>query len=185
MNAHWSTARKVLEALAFMVKTYDPDGIDMVFSKSPQEVKRSKKTEALLKVFDRVVFHGTSNMSDTLSRILEEYKLQMANQHRDMSLIELIRGRRPLRRLSLYVLTDGIWQPRCEVDSVIASMVDNLKANNRLSKQVGIQFIHFGNNEEAKRRLTRLDSGLNLGLYVLISSVSGASSHLGQLLIFE
>ena len=165
MGAHRSEARKVLEAMASMVKRYDPDGVDMLFTKSSREVRQTEKTESLLKAFDKESFTGKSDMRVKLGGILEDYKRKMTGQQRSTSLLRIFRPPEPQRRLSLYVLTDGIWQPECDVVTTITSTVTSLKTHNLLDKQIGIQFIRFGDeNEKAKRLLAHLDAGLDLGL---------------------
>ena len=69
------------------------------------------------------------------------------------------------RKLSLYVLTDGVWETRADLQQVIRTLVDNLIQHNHTNKQIGIQFIRFGNDDRGIKRLERLDSGLNVQMY--------------------
>ena len=161
MLKYKTEVKEVLEATAWLVKSYDPDGVDLIFTKGDRHVKGVHDVKKVLKTFDKVDFTGTTNMQMRLGDRLSEYK-EKIKKTRSGSLSTLIPGlrRRELRRLSLYVLTDGIWQPGCDVETPITSMVNKLKEHDLLDKQVGIQFIRFGHDEAAIRHLDYLDREL-------------------------
>ena len=48
-------------------------------------------------------------------------------------------------------------------------LVKSLEQNSTEREQFGIQFIRFGNDPEGKSRLDKLDSGLGLSMYALVS----------------
>lgn len=166
MLAHRKEARNILEALGYVAKKYDPDGVDMAFTQSSEVVKRSKTTEKLLKAFDKAQFTGKSDMRVRLADIFEEYKRRSSSQQQKISVKNVFRRQETQRRLSVYILTNGIWQPGCDVETPIRSMVNYLQGHDKLDKQVGIQFIQFGDDQDVKERFKRLDTGLNVGMQV-------------------
>lgn len=166
MLAHKKEARDILEALGCVTKEYDPDGVDMAFTQSSDMIKQSKKTATLLKVFDKTPFMGKSDIRVKLADIFEDYKRSLDSQQQSTSFKNIFRRQQKRRRLSVYILTDGIWQPGCDVVTPISSMVTYLKSHDLLDKQVGIQFIRFGDAEGVKERFNRLDTGLNFDMQV-------------------
>ncbi|KAL8718572.1 MAG: hypothetical protein Q9225_004302 [Loekoesia sp. 1 TL-2023] len=67
----------------------------------------------------------------------------------------------PQRPLSLYVLTNGKWQP-ADVGGFIKDMIQSMKAKGCPKEHVGIQFIRFGEDQASIDKLDELDHGLGL-----------------------
>ncbi len=167
MNHHRSDARKVLEAMAYAVKRYDDNGIDMRCTQGDRKVSSTERTKRLVNVFDELDFMGIIDMEISLDRILQDYKDQFPGPRSSSALFRKIMStlRGPPKPLSLYILTDGNWQQGCNVEAVIRSMVEFLVSRD-LRKQVAIQFIRFGDtNQQAIDSLNYLDDGLDLKLY--------------------
>jgi len=76
------------------------------------------------------------------------------------------KSRRKVRNLMIIIFTDGKWEGmknKHEIENSIAGFVGKLKnAQNGylLSRQVSFQFIQFGDDEDARHRLQRLDDDL-------------------------
>ena len=138
----------------------------MYFTKSVQKTKSGKKTKALLRALENVVFEGRPNMQVKLGQIPDEYKREVGTQGGSRwSLFHKPRPQEVQRPLSVYVLTDGVWQPRCGVKATIRNIVEDLQHHKHLNRKVEIQLIRFGNNEEGMERLAELDSKLHLSLF--------------------
>ena len=165
MATHVAEIKRLTVLLAYMVKNSNPDGVDMYFTKSTLKIKSEKKTKNLSRAFTNVIFEGSSNMEWKLGQILDEYKSKLGTQSRAKWFLLHKPQLQAVRPLSIYVLTDGVWQPKCDVRVTIANFVESLQQHKLLNKQVGIQFIRFGNNQEGGERLAELDSKLNLSLY--------------------
>jgi hypothetical protein len=160
MKPHWDDVRNTLNALAYLVKGADLDGMDLYFANSGYEA-HSKDCKGLMKVFNTVNPEGRCVMKVALGKILEGYKPERM----------VVQTRRPFSRnkkqkwgLSVYVLTDGVWDDGvdelCGVHEPIATLVRKLRKNGMMGNNVGIQFIRFGNDATGKRRLSSLDNGL-------------------------
>lgn len=158
MEKYWSDVRALLDLLAYIVKTYDPNGIDLHFTSSAQKYVGVKSTTDLLEIFDRYSNRprGSWDMSDRLSSIVSEYQKDLATINTSKTFVPKLLQQK-VRPLSLYVLTDAVWQPACDVSPVIESLVSTLKKYDRHKQQVGIQFIRFGSRPEGIKRLEDLD----------------------------
>jgi len=158
MKDHWPKVKELVGLLGYMVKDLDPDGIEMYYTMSTDKCLRSKETTKLISSIDRTTPKGISDISIRLDTILGKYKAKLQHAYRGG---RWTKPRSDVRPLSLYVLTDGVWQPDCDVENTITDMVTTLlDLKIKSKKQIGIQFIRFGNDEDCKLRLEYLDSGL-------------------------
>ena len=171
MATYRSEVEGVLEVLGYMVTKLDPDGVDMFFTTSNISIKRCKDPQSLLRKLKAASFNGNSNMELRLGRLLHDYEMRLDNQKNSIRKISnVFRSLDLHRRRNIYVLTDGLWQPGCNVVAVIGSMVDKLEQQHIAHKhQIGIQFIRFGDNQDAKVLLRHLDDELDLGLCVSLN----------------
>lgn len=64
--------------------------------------------------------------------------------------------------VTLYILTDGVWEARSNLDGFVGDVVRFMDQNSMLRKHIGIQFIQFGRNPLGTARLAHLDNGLGL-----------------------
>ena len=167
MIKHRDEVKKALHLLWEMTARHDPDGPDLYITAETRKLK-PKTFQRMLQEVDRRPLQGPCDMRFHLAHITEEYENHLGKRN----LIAKLRhpkstpSRGP-RKLSLYVLTNGVWQGRTDLSMVIKQLVDHLISHNLRNKQVGIQFIQFGNDETGTNRLRKLDKGLNLELYVL------------------
>lgn len=88
-----------------------------------------------------------TNISIRLGLVLETYRQKLLS--RNYPLLE--------RPMNIYILTDGIWADGGDAETPITQMVEDLKRLGFRRRQVGIQFISFGNDSNALRRLELLD----------------------------
>lgn len=156
MSSHWDKMTTLFEALAYLVKQSDTDGIDLHFTVSSEQVSRSKSTGKLVEKIKRHKREGVTDMTWNLDRILENYREQF---HRKKPFFN---SNHKVRPLTLYVLTDGIWEAECDPSPVIKRMVKRLEELQCAESQVGIQFISFGEDPLGLNRLQRLDDDLEL-----------------------
>lgn len=166
MRDHWKEVQELFGVLAYMVKDSDPDGIELYFTISLDKHQEKHSTK-LLEVIRKKKPKGSSDMKIRLGGILQEYQSKLRGQSTQTTIWKpLSRGPKPVRRLNVYVFTDGVWQPECDTEETIKFLVQTLVKLQVVREQVGIQFIRFGDNPEGIRRLNRLDSGLNLPMCV-------------------
>ena len=163
MIPYWNDMISVFGILAYIVKTADPDGIDLFFTMSADKC-HSKDSTTLVKTVRRRQPQGSSNISFRLDSILGKYKSDLRDQYGLRKSRSLWAPKNDVRPLNLYIFTDGAWQPRCDASSAIKNLVDLLVELKLESKQVGIQFISFGENQANLQRLEHLDDELRLPL---------------------
>lgn len=147
MRPHKADVADMVGLLAWILKDFDPDGIELRLAVADQGFN-SKNSSSLVDSLTRSTFQATCNMAHCLGRIFEEYK-ERIRQHAPGF---------PARPMNIYVLTNGIWQHRCEVEEQITDFVRFLIANRANRRQVGIQFVRFGEDEVGKARLRALDT---------------------------
>ena len=159
MKPYWSNARELLWLLFYLVKRADPNGVDLHFTSPAKHYYRIKTTTDALEIFDQNIPRSQSlcDMSFDLSSIVTEYQRNLAKIHARRSIFDRIRCKETYP-LSLYVFTDAVWQPRCDVAPVIRSLVNTLNQQNLLKQQAGIQFLRFGDSHECEKWLQDLDN---------------------------
>lgn len=155
MEPHWEWLIKVVEALTYILKEVDPNGLDLSFTVCSEKLT-TKRTTSLVELVESrsKLLKGSTDMKLRLSGILDTYQTELEKPKTFF--------RNSVLPMNLYVLTDGIWEPNCDAAGPITNLVNKLNKLHKGRVQVGIQFISFGNNAEAIHRLNILDSGLGL-----------------------
>ena len=154
MKAHEADVKRTLDILAYLVKDSDPDGLELFFTCSKQKFKE-KNPSKLVAGFAKNTPRGLTDIRIRLSSIIDDYIKGFDRKWYKKVF-------KPIRSLNIYVLTDGIWQPNTDLRPPIRRLIDKLEKNGQY--QVGIQFISFGNNSEALKRLDDLDDNLGLSM---------------------
>ena len=159
MKAHQEDVRSVVEVLAYILKRFDPDGIT-VYSTSESARIVTKKTKDILKFMNSTRTVERSNMEHSLGNIISDYLHSFDRLKLKVFSRWAVRKSFP-QALSIYVFTDGMWQPKNDPYDPIASLSRRLQSENLPRSQVGIQFIRFGQSIEGIKRLQKLDSSLS------------------------
>lgn len=159
MKACWEEVIMLVGVLAYMVKPFDSNGLEMHYAISSSKSITSKNSSPLVASLKNAKPKGMSDISIPLNSILEQYKSKIHENYGAGSRVTA-KSRNDVRPLTLYVLTDGVWQPKCDAETPIKNLVRKLielKAEVP-QKQVGVQFIYFGNNAIGKARVKKLDN---------------------------
>ncbi|KAF2103948.1 kinase-like protein [Rhizodiscina lignyota] len=156
MKPHWPNVKTLFGPLAYLIKQerLDEDGLDLRFTINTKSLSGQKKTTPLINLVSNTVPSKVeSDLPKQLDKLLSEYKRKLNR----FGLAKTLLG--PTRGLQIYVFTDGVWQAESydAAEKSIRSLIQALDENNQPQKNVGIQFIRFGNDKEGKRRLERLD----------------------------
>lgn len=168
MWEHQIQVKEVVELLGYMVSPCDPDGMELHVTWNGGQTRnwKSSNVTKFLEQLDKIHLLDRPyqpNFALPFGEIIENYQMRLSKKHfREKFGITA----RPPRKLSLYVITDGVWQPDCEksVETTIGSLVGLLNERHLTNAQVVIQFIQVGDYADGKRRLKKLDSGLGLKL---------------------
>ncbi|KAF2813081.1 uncharacterized protein BDZ99DRAFT_473802 [Mytilinidion resinicola] len=171
MKPYWPKLKRVFEALAWLVKRVDPDGLDLYFTSSPEKF-HNKNTTPLASLVERreATLGGRCNIKNSLGNITQGYraKIQSLDANRPRSRLSFLGATQKLHPISIYILTDGVWQdkpePICGVDEPIRILVNELSNRGLLDGQAGIQFVRFGHDDIGMKRLRMIDNHKELKL---------------------
>ena len=160
---------KVVELLAYMLKSLDEDGLDIYFTQSPTKINSSKSTNLVRSIY-QVPFQGATDMAGRLQQIMHGHiKMLGILTYVQKPFYRRQPAATPQKPWSIYILTDAKWQPT-DVGGFIKKLVDTMREKNCSKEHVAIQFIRFGNDRASINKLNELDSGLGLkagGMYVV------------------
>ena len=153
----------MVRVLAYMVKEYDKDKMDMFTTVSRRHC-RSKNSTQFREELDLITPTGTTDINYSLGRILQDYegKLRRAGLYRQNPPF----WSHKVKPMNLYVLTDAIWEQHSDAKQPIESLVETMKELRYPQNHVGIQFVRFGDNPECIKKLRELDDAKDLAMYV-------------------
>lgn len=124
---------RTFEALAYLVKSVDPKGIELVSTPSPHFNKSGKKkiSGLVMKLENQGPSHraGTCNMESSLSPVFDEVKARLVSRGSFLS-----GSRRPVRGANVYIFTDAIWEGG---DEVICGVQSSVEISTKLMKDNG------------------------------------------------
>ena len=157
----------VLEVLSYITSPSDPNGLDLWFTTMAKRQKPKTNAE-MLSIFRKVMPEDYSDMKLRFGNIISDYYKSFGKTHRLRSLVDRSQPLKGPRKLSLYVLTDGVWQGKTDLKPIITDLVGEIQKHELVHNQVGIQFIRFGNDTREQGRLEELDQNFKeeVGLYV-------------------
>ncbi|KAL8851616.1 MAG: hypothetical protein Q9221_003453 [Calogaya cf. arnoldii] len=166
MGPHRKQVEEVVELLSTLTQPYDPDGLDLYFSTESGKLRPETPRKCLKYLRERPA-HGLPDFRQRFAKIINDYQSRFGKSNT----LKWDKWKHPKstpskgpRPLSLYVLTDGVWDPKCTLITEVKNLVALLQEYKYPNKYVGIQFIRFGNDPKGKERLKTLDSGLGLEL---------------------
>jgi hypothetical protein len=175
MIQYWTEVEELLHSLAYAVKKFSSNGLELRYTHAGEKVHSSHTTELVHSVQKHKPVSATghvvryTDIETSLGKFLDDYRDR----------IETYASRRlsrhihhNVKRVNVYVLTDGRWQPESDlsIGESFRRLVSTLQNHKRNPKQIGVQFIQFGNDSDARKRLERLDSGLGLGAYDIVDT---------------
>jgi hypothetical protein len=145
MRPRWSDVGNVFAKLSYLAKTVDDDGkIELRFTSTPGQVETSKSSSKLSRMVQdrRNGLSIRTNPMPALLSILQDCQDAMKNA----KLLSLL-GRRPkFQPVTIYIMTDGVWQDKTDLKEFFANVVSFLVRESKPSRYFGFQFIHFGDD---------------------------------------
>lgn len=160
MDQHWGIVQNVFETLSYIVKEVDPNGFDLWFTGPGKPLKNQKRTTEALQTMEFRKRQGTTDINNKLEKIFEDY-IDALKKPKTGIRATFAKAVKPL---SLYVLTDGVWEKDCNPRHLVETFVKQLEDLGKVKGKVGIQFISFGEDIIGLDRMELLDSGLNVKL---------------------
>lgn len=170
---HWGNVCKTFEALSYMTKAADPNGIELVLTSNPTEPEteaqgRTQKLVRFLNAQNTRDRPGSCNMEDSLSTVFERIKAGLgggaATSSSRKSLTFSLRRSTQARGVNVYIFTDGVWEggdeTKCGVEGPITTLIKQMKSAGKDRTYVALQFIQFGDDRLGEERLDCLDNEL-------------------------
>ncbi|KAI1623066.1 hypothetical protein EDD37DRAFT_651254 [Exophiala viscosa] len=169
MRKYWRGKDSVIDlakALAYIVKASDKDGMDLYFTCTEGKHNVANATTMESRLASKLVNSvAKSNMADMLGRITEEYEERLRRERSTPGKRKSFFGKSDtLKPLNIYVFTDAVWQPHCNVGEVITALTTTMKDLKYPRRQVGIQFIQFGNDPAYTEKLKNLDDAVGFDI---------------------
>jgi hypothetical protein len=162
MEVHWAHAKFLLETLVMKAYGLDKNGMDLSFTYGEVILEGSKDEAKFRKKMEEREAQPMAGWHTDMSRSLEDilFAKYLAECRREPA------GK--VKKLTLIVLTDGIWQgmrDREGVDRVIMDFANEMEkisgfALRKSERRVSIEFVQFGYDVDATARLRRLDDDL-------------------------
>ncbi|KAK3667545.1 hypothetical protein LTR22_001723 [Elasticomyces elasticus] len=174
----------LFELLAYIVEDDDPDGIEVLCANSGASLKASDSSK-LAKHVDNIQWNGRTRIEKKLEHILGSYEEKLRdNEKKRRDYEEKRRDYEEKRQkheesvrayklnfreraphpvdlttpLTVYILTDGVWEGGGEPEVPIMAMVQTLVELGLPREQVGVQFIVFGENAAGKEHVKNVDN---------------------------
>lgn len=157
MSNHWTQVTSTIQALAYLVKDMDPDGMELQFSSSPRTL-RSRHSTPLVKALHRYQKSGQfveqTGLVPSITKILEK-RVSSHERHGQSSRGVVESQTRPT---SIFVFTDGTWDSKKGELDRLQSVARSLEGlNPQVVNQVSIQFIRFGKQNDCGGIKTVMD----------------------------
>ncbi len=154
MYRSWYVATFVLVTLAWKLSGLDDDGLDVVFTVGTESNIKDAKGGHVLERFENAMKAACpeqgskTDMKHTLGQAFDEY-IQTPQKKR--------------KRMTLIVLTDGIWEDSVKENGVEMKIAEFLSRQRTVDpgfedRRFSIQFIRFGDHPRARARLEALDN---------------------------
>ncbi|KAK6836917.1 serine/threonine protein kinase [Apiospora arundinis] len=155
MQRHKNLLLQTSRALIAMASEVDPDRVEMVFTSNLAKI-----------ITDRhpLIGGGPNHMVSKIRRHFGKSNLvNSTNMESKMGQI-LSRLWYSTKPTSIYIMTDGVWQPSTSpgggVEDPIRNLVRRLFQNSRNREFITLQFIQFGHDPTGTERLRYLDDDL-------------------------
>ena len=163
MRQYKRDVKRLTSLLAYILKNTDESGLDIYFTQSLRDVVNSRKSSNIANSILEEHFEGTSDMRGSLKRVLQPHIERFGTM---ISRKSKVFGRQlppqPQPPLSIYILTDALWQPNNDAGEFIKYMVKSMITKGCPKEHVGISFIRFGEGAASIAKLDELDHGLGL-----------------------
>jgi hypothetical protein len=143
MKQYWDSVLEVFEALSYLVTDLDPNGFELWFTGSDNPLRNCGKTTAPLQTVQYSKQEGTANIDLKLDIIVREHLEALKKLSSKLLLFD--RTAKPVKPLSLYILTDKVWWEDsriCFLEYCVRQLSQLVKPD-MVNHQIGIQFIFF------------------------------------------
>lgn len=165
-GARISEVRECLKSFVEIACEVDSDGIDICFLNQTDLEENITDPNMIDTVMDKVKWDGPTPIGNRLKTFLNQY----------YGLLEQNPQTKPV---SIVIITDGCPTDKQLLEQTIIDCSRRMQ-NRGTPQHIGIQFFQVGNDESAKRFLTKLDDDLEHKYHIndIVDCVHSGSSHL-------
>jgi hypothetical protein len=161
MYEHWDEATYLLETLVLKAHGQDPDGPDLTFVNDKMTLSKEKDWMA----FRRAMQKARPNKDDLVHTNIRTGLEPIFHDY--LNTVKRAADKPKVNALTVIVLTDGLWDGMTDKNEIVPKIIvqfykelDKKMDGMRKDRQVSIQFIQLGDDEEARERLRRLDDDM-------------------------
>ncbi|KAK8859097.1 serine threonine kinase [Apiospora arundinis] len=158
MRRHKDYLCHTSRALIAIASKVDPNRVEMVFTSNLSRFMKGRH-----RIFGFLSGAGQNHMVDKIRSHFEKPSTVSTNMESKIGQI-LTHVERTKKRTSIYIMTDGVWQPSASpgggVEEPIRTLVRRMFKDSRNREFVTLQFIQFGNDLIGTERLRYLDDDL-------------------------
>ncbi|KAK5658133.1 hypothetical protein OQA88_2105 [Cercophora sp. LCS_1] len=147
-------------ALACIAKKLDPNQIELVFASRPQKVHKSRRTKRLRDLVAKCQYKLEGHlMEDRIGELIDNVIIP----HLPFRLFGFNVNIFARKKLSVYIFTDGNWGDEaksgnaCGVEGPVKKLIEEMKKRRLDRTQVSLHFVRFGDKENGRLHLKRLD----------------------------
>ncbi|KAI9777255.1 MAG: hypothetical protein M1839_008985 [Geoglossum umbratile] len=153
-HTRWDQAREIFMRLVPLALQYDRDGIDIHFLNTTEFSQQNiTSTTRVQYLFSEVEPDGDTPIGFELEGFLKDYLRKLERSYK---------GEERVKPLNLIILTDGEPDDLELLDRVIVNAARKIQELGARDRQIGIQFVQIGDEDEATRFLKRLDDDLGI-----------------------
>ena len=144
MKRYMNEVKKVARVISYVVKTADDNGMEIYpASKTAKNPRICETSSQIEKVIDKMeTVDGKCDMGASLEHVFEKL---------------LVDGRK-VKHTSIYIYTDGVWEPGTNVKRVVDAAIEHLEKHGQSTRTLMLQFIQFGHDTKGTEDLKFLDN---------------------------
>lgn len=176
MGEHWPRARELVAVIVALLHGQDDNGMEIYFTSSTKKfgpfTEPKQFTDIINRMRPRATEAGRGEVDDEGSEKKDQGSMQheTADDIRDVlqHILSLVGKKDYDRKLTLIILTDGVWKGVGDKKSVakqIANWLERWEDRKALKKLLlvrglSLQFVQFGNDPDATEQFEYMDDHL-------------------------
>lgn len=161
MSEHRKIIGEAFTALACIAKRLDPNQVELVFASKPRKVHKARRMKRLCELVDKCEYKGEGSL---VAGIMAELVEHVLIKYLPLRYGGFNVNRRARDKTSVYVFTDGNWgevhperKDACGVQLQVQRLITEMQHRKLDPSQVTLHFVRFGDKENGRVRLQRLD----------------------------
>lgn len=149
MKPHMERVKMAARVVSYVAKTADYNGMEVYTASEAAKKPRICLTSSQIEkeIGKMKIVEGKCDMGACLNHILDKI---------------LIDGKK-VKPTSIYIYTDGAWEPHTNVAQQVYRAIDHLIKHGQSSKTLMLQFVQFGDDEKGTEHLRFLDDECTKG----------------------